>query len=92
MIDAKTTFRRSPEFADFAVDRAAVILNAEQHAYFGVNRVGARIWGLLETPRTVTELIRILLGEFAIEESVCRRETEAFLRQLLDRQLVRSQD
>ncbi len=92
MIDEKTIFRRSPDFADCAVDRAAVILNADQHLYFGVNRVGARIWALLETPRTTSDLVRILLGDFAVDESVCRRETESFLRQLLDSKLVVRQD
>ena len=88
MSDDRMTFQRSPDFADCAVDRAAIILNADRQLYFGVNRVGARIWGLLATPRSVDELVRTLTGEFAVDEQVCRCETESFLRQLQERKLV----
>lgn len=88
MFDDQKVFRRSSDFADCVVEGAAVILNAEKHVYFGVNRVGARIWTLLEAPRTVEGLVNALMSEFAVDEPVCRRETESFLRQLLERKLA----
>jgi hypothetical protein len=81
-------FQRNRAIEDRAVDRAAVLVNTEGHVYFGVNRVGARIWSLLEQPHRLTDLVRILTGEFAVDEAVCRRETEAFLRQLMVENLV----
>ncbi len=80
--------RRNPAFQHLAMDRAAVLLHAAEHSYFAVNHVGARIWALLETPRTVSELVRILMEQFVVEETACRRETEAFLQQMLDRGLL----
>lgn len=81
-------FRRSAAIDGRAVDRSAVLVNAGEHLYFGVNRVGARIWSLLETPHSVSDLVRVLTSEFAVDEAVCRRETEAFLRQLIAKDLV----
>lgn len=81
-------FRRNAGIEERAVDRAAVLVNPAQHDYFGVNRVGARIWSLLAQPRRVSEIVSTLLSEFAVDEAVCRRETEAFLAQLLARKMV----
>ncbi len=70
------------------MDRAAVLANAEKQLYFGVNRVGARIWALLEQPRTVSALVQTLASEFAVDEVICRRDTEEFLRHLMAKNLV----
>lgn len=86
------TFQRSPAFADCPVERSAVILNAEQQLYFAVNRVGARIWRLLERPCTVAEIVQVLTSEFAVEPGLCRHETVAFLRQLIEQQLAVQHD
>lgn len=85
-------FSRTAGIEARAVDRAAVLVNPAQHDYFGVNRVGARIWALLEQPRRVSEIVSTLLREFAVDEAVCRRETEAFLTQLLARKMIARQD
>lgn len=81
-------FRRKPTIECRGVDQAAVLVDPAEQIYFAVNRVGARIWGLLESPRNLSDLVGILTREFAVEEAVCRRETEAFLRQLMARNMV----
>ena len=81
-------FQRIAAIENRPVDRAAVLVNPAQQDYFGVNRVGARIWALLETPRTMGDLVQVLIREFAVDEVVCRRETEFFLQQMISRQLV----
>ena len=88
MVPDEAIFERNATFADSPVGEAAVILNTDELLYFAVNRVGARIWRLLESPRTLGELVQILSQEFAVEPSICRQETSAFLYQLLDRKLA----
>ncbi len=88
MSDGVTMYRRKSAVEGRAVDRAAVLVNTDERLYFGVNCVGARIWSLLETPHSVSDLVRVLTGEFAVDETVCRRETEAFLSQLVAKDLV----
>ncbi|HWZ95152.1 MAG TPA: PqqD family peptide modification chaperone [Opitutaceae bacterium] len=83
-----TVFQRSAAFTDCSVDQMTVIMNAEEIRYFAVNRVGARIWRLLESPHTLGALVQILLQEFAVDPALCRSETTAFLRQLVDRKLA----
>jgi hypothetical protein len=70
------------------LDGAAVLVVPEQHLYFAINRVGARIWDLLAEPHSVETLVAALAAQFEVAESECRREAEAFLLQLTERDLV----
>lgn len=88
MLEDTAVFRRARAIERMQVDRSAVLVNRGEQAYFGVNAVGARIWALLEEPRSVPDIVRILTREFAIDDAACREATEAFLRQLLARQLI----
>jgi Coenzyme PQQ synthesis protein D (PqqD) len=81
-------FLRAPGIEARAVERTAVLMAPERHIYFAVNRVGTRIWSLLQEPRSVAELVGILTVEFSVEEAECRRHTEEFLRELLGKELV----
>ncbi len=92
MIPDTAVFERSRAYSACPVDRAAVILNAEKHLYFAVNRVGARIWRLLEEPQSLESLVKTLTSEFDVPATKCRREIEAFLGQLIDRQMVERRD
>lgn len=88
MFRNNAVFQRAARIENHAVDRAAVLVKTDEQLYFGTNRVGARIWSLLETPHRVTDLVRVLTSEFAVDETVCRRETEAFVGQLIAKNLV----
>ncbi|PKN61457.1 MAG: PqqD family protein [Deltaproteobacteria bacterium HGW-Deltaproteobacteria-15] len=60
----------------------AVILNLKSEAYHGLNGVGSRIWSLIQVPRTIDEIIGLLLEEYDVEMEPCRRELIGFLREL----------
>ncbi len=83
-----TLLRRNEAFQHHALERTSVLAHAGEQSYFAVNQVGARIWSLLEKPRTVGEVVQSLMHEFAVDETTCRQHTEAFLRQLLAQKLI----
>jgi coenzyme PQQ synthesis protein D (PqqD) len=60
----------------------AVVLNIRDGVYYGMDPVAARVWTLVQTPRTVAELRDDLLKEFDVDEARCTRELMAFLEQL----------
>lgn len=60
----------------------AVILNLEEGVYYGLNAVASRIWGLVQQPRTISEIRDTLLSEFEIEESRCTQDLIDLLHQL----------
>jgi hypothetical protein len=75
---------RSAELADGDL----VVLSVASGGYYGLNPVGARIWSLLQEPRTVRELEGRMLEEFEVDPARCAREVRDLLRDLADFGLV----
>ena len=66
----------------------AAILNLQNGVYYGLDPVGARIWNLIQTSRTVTEVRDILLQEYDVDPDCCERELLALLRALAAEGLI----
>jgi hypothetical protein len=66
-----------------------VILNLHNGEYYGLNEVGARIWSLIQEPRTVGDLCKVLLEEYTeIEPVQCESEVVALLEEMAQANLV----
>jgi hypothetical protein len=65
------------------------ILDLTAGQYFGVAGVGARVWELLQEPRTLTELCSTIVAEYDVSAAACEADVSEFLESLIDRQLVR---
>jgi hypothetical protein len=52
----------------------SAILNLKNSVYYGMNPVGARVWTLLQQPRSVGELRDTLLDEYEVAADTCERE------------------
>lgn len=65
-----------------------MILNLENGVYYGLDPVGARIWELLQEPRTILEIRDALLHEFEVEPGRCEHDLLQLISQLLDARLV----
>jgi coenzyme PQQ synthesis protein D (PqqD) len=52
----------------------SAILNLKNSVYYGLDPVGARVWNLLQQPRSVGELRDTLLGEYAVEAGRCEQD------------------
>jgi hypothetical protein len=65
-----------------------VILNLENGVYYGLNAVGARIWQMLEEPRSVEQIHRFLLEEYDIDPHICETQLFALLHDLASSGLV----
>ena len=66
----------------------AVMMSIEAGRYYGVNAVGARIWELLETPRTIEQLCTQLCDEFDVDAQTCEVAVVEFTRKLIDNGIV----
>ena len=64
------------------VDGEVVALSIEHGTCYGLNRVGSRIWKLIEKPIRISELCAALLAEYKVEPGVCQREVLDLLEQL----------
>ncbi len=64
------------------VDENLIMMHAESKFYLNLSGSGGRIWDLLESPRSVSDLCETLGREFDIEPDAARLEVLPFLDQL----------
>ncbi len=80
---------RDGDWLTARVGNELVMMSAAKGNYIGLSEVGARIWELIETPRTVDSLYDALLAEYDVDPETCRAEVDAFLAKLAEHQAIR---
>jgi hypothetical protein len=70
------------------LDGEAVILSLKTGTYYGLDQVGARIWALLQEPKTIPDLLHILLSEFEVDSGRCEQDLRILLRNMNEAGLV----
>jgi hypothetical protein len=81
-------FIRSPKILFSQVDEEVVILNMYSNDYLALNPVASRIWQLLESPLTLSELCAQLMEEYEVDQAICEAETQELLENLVAKQLI----
>jgi hypothetical protein len=71
-----------------ALGDEAAILNLTNSVYYGLDPVGARIWNLIQQPKTFRELCDILLSEYEVDAPRLESDLQHLLNRLADEQLV----
>jgi hypothetical protein len=71
------------------IDGELVALDVTKGVCYGLNRMGTRIWHLLETPRSARQIADVLTSEFDVEPDICLQQTTDLLRELAVAELVR---
>ena len=80
--------QRNPKLLANQMDGEIVMMSIDNGEYYGLDEVGSRIWELMETPVTVHNLVEQLMNEFDVDYDDCLRDTQEFLEDLLEKDLV----
>lgn len=67
------------------------ILDLKHWMYYGLESVGARIWILIQTPRTIGEIRDTIVREYEVEPGRCERDLTALLEELAKWKLIEVQ-
>lgn len=79
----------SPEQISCQIGDEAVLLSTRDGQYYGLNEVGARIWRLVQKPRSVAEIADAVLSEYSgIERVECEQQVMSFVTELARRRLI----
>jgi hypothetical protein len=81
-ISLKTIVVASKDNVSCALGAEAAILNMSSGVYYGLDPVGARVWNLLEQPRSVEDLRAAVLEEYEVEPARCEADLLALLEKL----------
>jgi hypothetical protein len=82
------TFHRSENQLSCDLGGETAILGLRDGRYYGLDAVGARIWELLDRPRSPSEIEGVLLEEYEVEPDRLRGDVGKFLGRLEDLGLV----
>ena len=90
VIEGTTVIRRNPRVVHRSLgqEEGAVLLNLDTALYYGINRVGAVVWDLLEEPITFQHLLEELRNRIDEVPSVLEEDIAAFLRELQRRDMA----
>jgi hypothetical protein len=66
----------------------AAVLNLKNSVYYGLDSVGARVWTLLQQPRSVGELRDTLLSEYEVEARRCEQDLLTLLESMRSEGLI----
>lgn len=75
-----------------SLEDEAVILNLKDGVYYGLDPVGARVWGLLQQPQSVGAIREILLQEYEVDPERCEQDLLRLLQELAARGLIEVKD
>jgi hypothetical protein len=87
-MDLQTIVVASGNQVSSALANEVVILDHQAGRYFGLKATGARIWKLLESPRSVEDIRNALVKEYDVEPNRCERDLFALLQLLVSKGLV----
>lgn len=85
-------YYRNLKIVDGELDDNQVMMHLEKGKYFGLNKVGKRIWELVEQPKSLDEIIVALLSEYNVSEEQCQQEVKSFLKNAVDNEIILKND
>jgi hypothetical protein len=90
VLDGSTVIHRNPRVVHRSLGQedGAVLLHLDTALYYGINRVGAVVWDLLEDDITFQHLLGELRHRIDEVPSVLEEDIAAFLRELQRRDMV----
>jgi Coenzyme PQQ synthesis protein D (PqqD) len=90
-LSANSIVVMAPEQISCPLGEESAILNLKNSMYYGLDPVGARVWALLQQPRSVGEVRDTLLSEYEVEPAQCENDLFALLEKMRGEGLIEVQ-
>lgn len=63
-------------------------MNPDKSKYYGLDSIGSRIWHLIKEPKTVGDIISVLIDEYDVVESACAKDVLELIQKLYEEDLI----
>lgn len=80
---------RSDKMLSTELDQETVLMSIDAGAYYGMAGPARSIWEKLENPITFSELVELLVKEYAISSETCAADLQGFLGEMEREGLLR---
>jgi hypothetical protein len=74
MISINSTVKVTKDHVASDLGGEVAILNLKNGVYYGLDSVGARVWELIQEPKTVNEIQDSILAEYDVESERCKQD------------------
>ncbi len=91
-ISLDTVVVASKDQASCSLEDEVAIVHLKAGVYYGLDPVGARIWELLKTPRSVRAVRDALLAEYEVDAARCESDLVTLLQTMAEAGLVEVSD
>ena len=79
---------RNEEIIFSSLDEETVMMSIEKGLYYGLDKVGRRLWEMLETPCLVSDMCGRLVDEYDVSPEQCSSDVLVFLDRMIENSLV----
>jgi len=87
-INSHTILQRNPNQLFTMIDDEVVMLNIKYEEYLNLNSHASYIWQQLEKPCSFGELTDQLCSVYDVEKSLCIKETQGFIKELVEKDII----
>jgi Coenzyme PQQ synthesis protein D (PqqD) len=77
-----------PEQLASDLDGETILLHMTSGLYYGLNPIGAKIWELIQSPKTLENLRNTLLADYDVTSEVCSADLTKLLTELHEANLI----
>lgn len=88
IITLNTKVSRSETLLSNNLGNDIVMMDIEKGLYYGMEKVAASIWNLIENPVMVENICKSLAKEYDVSPELCLAEVTPFLNDLLNREII----
>jgi len=92
MLNVDCIVQRDLEVLAAEAGQDLVMVSIANGLYYGVSDVAREIWGAIERPKKISDLIDHLIATHNVDRSKCEEETLSFLEDLLTEGLLQVKD
>lgn len=78
-MENRTVLSRNPDLLATILDQEVVLMRIERGSYHGMDKTAARIWKLLEQPKTRGDLLQALVQEYDAAQKLIAEDMDIFL-------------
>jgi len=83
-----SVIEKNPIICSREFDGETVMMDSKLENYFGLEKVGTRIWQLLDEPQQIDALCTKLTAEYNVNKEQCIEDPLPFLEQLLTDEIL----
>ena len=88
-VTPSSTVVAAPDHVSSGLAGEEIILDLEGDTYYGLNEVGAEVWRLVSSPRSVAGVCTELERAYDVERDVLERDVVALLTEMKEHGLIR---